>query len=122
MKTKRIEIIKDWPQPKSACDIQVFLGFANFYPRFIYDFSKIAALLTSILKTTRLPDKPALSKNDNSKSAFSKNDNSRPASKRNNGDSEIDGFGVSENNMKHAKKSRKLSKLRKSKNKKTFKS
>ena len=32
-------------------DIQVFIGFANFYWRFIQGFSRIAAPLTSILKT-----------------------------------------------------------------------
>ena len=37
----------------SIRDIQVFIGFANFYQHFIQGFSKIAALLTSILKTTR---------------------------------------------------------------------
>ncbi len=30
----------------------MFLGFANFYKRFIKNFSRIAALLTSILETT----------------------------------------------------------------------
>ena len=35
-------------------DIQVFIGFANFYQRFIQGFNRIAKLLTSILKTTRL--------------------------------------------------------------------
>ena len=32
---KRIDIVKNWPEPKFICDIQVFLGFANFYCRFI---------------------------------------------------------------------------------------
>ena len=41
---------------KVSQDIQVFLGFANFYWRFIQGFSKIAAPLTSMLKTTWLPD------------------------------------------------------------------
>ena len=31
MKAERIEVIKDWPEPKSVRNIQVFLGFANFY-------------------------------------------------------------------------------------------
>ena len=28
---KRIEVIREWLEPKSIWDIQVFLGFANFY-------------------------------------------------------------------------------------------
>ena len=28
---ERIEAIKQWPEPQSVRDIQVFLGFANFY-------------------------------------------------------------------------------------------
>ena len=31
MEAERIEVIKKWPEPKSVRDIQVFLGFANFY-------------------------------------------------------------------------------------------
>ena len=49
---KRIEAVKAWPKVKSIKDIQVFLGFANLYWRFIQEFSKIAMPLTSILKTT----------------------------------------------------------------------
>ena len=52
MKKERIEAVKAWAEPKSIRDIQVFLGFANFYRQFIKDFSKIAAPLTSMLKTT----------------------------------------------------------------------
>lgn len=37
-------------------NIQVFLRFANFYQRFIQGFSKIVALLTSILKITSSPN------------------------------------------------------------------
>ena len=35
MEAERIEVVKDWPEPKSVHDIQVFLGFANFYQQFI---------------------------------------------------------------------------------------
>ena len=35
MEVKRIKVVKDWPEPKLVCDIQVFLGFANFYRQFI---------------------------------------------------------------------------------------
>ena len=52
MEEERIEVVKAWPEPKSIRVIQIFLGFANFYRRFIQGFSKIAAPLTSMLKTT----------------------------------------------------------------------
>ncbi len=32
---KQIKAIRDWPEPQLVCDIQVFLGFANFYWQFI---------------------------------------------------------------------------------------
>ena len=54
IEAKRIEIIKKWLESKLVQDIQVFLDFANFYRGFIQDFSKIVALLTSMLKTTAL--------------------------------------------------------------------
>ena len=28
---KQIEAVKNWPEPTSVRDIQVFIGFANFY-------------------------------------------------------------------------------------------
>ena len=31
MEDKRIEVVRNWPEPKSVRDIQVFNGFANFY-------------------------------------------------------------------------------------------
>ena len=46
----RVTSISEWPQPKTHRDVQVFLGFANFYRRFIYQYSKIAAPLTDLLK------------------------------------------------------------------------
>ena len=42
----KIQMIKDWPEPKKVKDIQSFLGFANFYQRFISDYSDIVVLLT----------------------------------------------------------------------------
>lgn len=50
MDTSRVATIADWPTPKSFKDVQVFLGFANFYCRFIQQYSKIAALLSALLK------------------------------------------------------------------------
>ena len=52
MEDERIEAVKNWPEPTSVRNIQVFIGFANFYQRFIHGFKRIAAPLTSMLKTT----------------------------------------------------------------------
>ena len=35
IKDERIEVVMNWPKPKLMRDIQVFLGFDNFYRRFI---------------------------------------------------------------------------------------
>ena len=37
--------IMDWPTPTKVKEVQSFLGFCNFYCRFIKDYSKIAKLL-----------------------------------------------------------------------------
>ena len=49
MENERIEVVKNSRKPKLMRDIQVILGFANFYQCFIQSFSKIARLLNSIL-------------------------------------------------------------------------
>ena len=51
MEEEKIEAVNTWPEPHSVKDIQVFLGFANFYKSFIKNFSRIAGPLTSMLKT-----------------------------------------------------------------------
>ena len=40
----------DWPIPKSVKEIQSFLGFGNFYQKFIPNFSTLAAPLNNLLK------------------------------------------------------------------------
>jgi hypothetical protein len=53
MDPAKVKTIRDWLPPPSLKDLQKFLGFANFYRRFIRDFSKIAAPLNRLLlKTT----------------------------------------------------------------------
>jgi hypothetical protein len=42
--------ILDWPTPKKVKDVQAFLGFCNFYRRFIRDFSHIARPLFELTK------------------------------------------------------------------------
>ena len=50
MDPKKVSAIVDWPKPSSVRDLQVFLGFANFYRRFIRGYSKIASPLTRLLR------------------------------------------------------------------------
>ena len=50
MSERKVESIRDWKRPKSVKNIQEFLGFANFYRRFIEGFSKIAHPLTTQTK------------------------------------------------------------------------
>jgi hypothetical protein len=52
MDPKRVETIREWEghPPKSYRDLQVLLGFYNFYRRFIRNYSNIARPLTSLLK------------------------------------------------------------------------
>jgi hypothetical protein len=50
MDPAKTKSIIDWKTPKSAKDIQVFLGFANFYRIFIDGFSRIVSPLTALLK------------------------------------------------------------------------
>ncbi|KAL0149683.1 hypothetical protein M9458_055012, partial [Cirrhinus mrigala] len=46
----KVNAILNWPPPSSIKELQCFLGFANFYRRFIKDYSSITAPLTSLLR------------------------------------------------------------------------
>jgi len=46
MDKSKVEVIKMWPTPHSVKDVQSFLGFANFYQRFIEGYSSIVLPLT----------------------------------------------------------------------------
>jgi len=46
MDESKVEVIKMWPTPHSVKDVQSFLGFANFYQRFIEGYSGIVLPLT----------------------------------------------------------------------------
>ncbi|KAI2643052.1 Transposon Tf2-11 polyprotein [Labeo rohita] len=46
----KVSVIQEWPQPLTVKELQRFLGFANFYRRFIKDYSTITAPLTSLLR------------------------------------------------------------------------
>jgi RNase H-like domain found in reverse transcriptase len=44
--------ITDWPTPTTKKELQSFLGFMNFYRRFIKDFAKVAAPLNKLTGKT----------------------------------------------------------------------
>jgi hypothetical protein len=46
----KIEAIVTWPAPRNVHDIQCFLGFANFYRRFIDDYSDRVVPITKLLR------------------------------------------------------------------------
>jgi hypothetical protein len=46
----KITTIQEWPQPQNVKDVQSFLGFANFYRRFIKGYSSIVAPLTRLTR------------------------------------------------------------------------
>jgi RNase H-like domain found in reverse transcriptase/Reverse transcriptase (RNA-dependent DNA polymerase)/Integrase zinc binding domain/Integrase core domain/Chromo (CHRromatin Organisation MOdifier) domain len=50
MDPRKVATIEEWQEPKSFHDIQVFLGFTNFYRRFIFRYSAITAPMTDLLK------------------------------------------------------------------------
>lgn len=50
MDADRTRTITEWPEPTGYHDVQQFLGFANFYRRFIYGYSGTVAPLTGLLK------------------------------------------------------------------------
>ena len=46
----KVEAVWDWLEPTIVKETQSFLGFANFYKRFIKDYSKVAVLLTNLTR------------------------------------------------------------------------
>src|SRR5437667_1473928 len=46
----KVEAIVGWESPRNVHDVRVFLGFANFYRRFIRHFSKIVRPLVNLTK------------------------------------------------------------------------
>ena len=50
MSNAKVKTIQEWPEPKKVKDIQSFLGFANFYRHFIFNYSDIVIPLTCLTR------------------------------------------------------------------------
>jgi hypothetical protein len=50
MDPDKVEVIKNWPSPKSIFEVQSFHGLASFYRKFIQNFSGISALMMDTVK------------------------------------------------------------------------
>jgi len=46
----KIQGVADWPVPRNVTDVRSFLGFTNFYRRFIRNFSDVAKPLNALLQ------------------------------------------------------------------------
>ena len=46
----KVHAVTNWPVPQNLRDLRGFLGFANFYRRFIQDFTQIAHPLNDLTK------------------------------------------------------------------------
>ena len=50
MDQEKVKTVQQWEEPTSVKEVQSFLGFANFYRRFIKDYSKMTKPLTDLTK------------------------------------------------------------------------
>ena len=50
MDPTEVEVIVKWEAPKTVKRVQGFLGFADFYRKFIKDFSQLVMPLTNLVK------------------------------------------------------------------------
>ena len=51
MDPSKVSAVAEWPSPSTRKRLQQFLGFANFYRRFIRGYSQVAAPLTALTST-----------------------------------------------------------------------
>ena len=50
MDPSKVKTVVEWQTPRSLRDVQCFLGFANFYRKFIQDYSKLVLPLTQLTR------------------------------------------------------------------------
>ena len=51
MDPPKVFAVLDWPTPKTVKEVQSYLGFANFYRKFINNYSDLTTPLTTLTRT-----------------------------------------------------------------------
>jgi hypothetical protein len=54
MDPNKVEVIKNWPSPKSIFEVRSFHGLASFYQKFIKNFSGISAPMMDTVKKRKI--------------------------------------------------------------------
>ena len=50
MEKEKVNRVLSWPEPKNVKDVRKFLGLANYYRRFIKDFTQVARPMNTLMR------------------------------------------------------------------------